>query len=179
MAPATRPIRQVAGRALVRRRPGVVRLKRWTLALGLLALVYLAWPYLALWRLSQAAADPDPQALAARVDLEAVRGELRRKLNKDSPSAIGTLSDPFLSWLDQGIQRLGTGALEELVTLAWVRGRLGAHAAPGQGFLPQVAYAFFDAPGGFAVRLGPARPGQVHLRMDLQGYRWVVTAVYY
>jgi hypothetical protein len=40
----------------------------------LAALLYLAWPYLALWDLSLAVANPDPEVLAAHVDLAAIRG---------------------------------------------------------------------------------------------------------
>jgi len=147
----------------------------------LASLVYLAWPYLALWGLSRAVADADagPDVLAARIDLAAVRGELRKKLNKDSPSTIGKLSDPFILWLERGIRRLGTGALDELVTLDWVRERLTANSPPGQGFLPQVSYAFFDSPAGFAVRLGTPDQTPVRFRMALQGFQWRVTAVYY
>ena len=155
------------------------RLRRWSLALVLAALAYLAWPYLALWDLDRAIADADPQALAARVDIGSVRDEIRRKLNKDAPSSIGRLSDPFILWLDQGIRRLGTGALDELVTLDWVRERLRTASPPGLGLLHQVSYAFFDSPRGFRVRLGASGQAQVHLRMTLQGLRWRITAVYY
>jgi hypothetical protein len=155
------------------------RLIRWGLALILASLVYLAWPYLALWDLSRAVTDAGPDVVAAHIDLAAVRGELRRKLNKDSPSTIGKLSDSFILWLERGIRRLGTGALDELVTLDWVRERLTANSPPGQGFLPQVSYAFFDSPAGFAVRLGTPDQTPVHFRMTLQGFQWRVTAVYY
>lgn len=162
------------------RRPATpTGLERWSLALILAGLVYLAWPYLALWELSRAVADPNPEAVAERVDIEAVRGEIRKKLNKDSRSAIGKLSDPFILWLERGIRRLGTGALDDLVTLDWVRERLTANSPPGQGFLPQVSYAFFDSPGGFEVRLGTPGQAPVHFRMALQGFRWRVTVVYY
>jgi hypothetical protein len=155
------------------------RLTRWGLALILAGLVYLAWPYLALWDLSRAVAEADPAVLAARIDLAAVRGELRKKLNKDSPSTIGKLSDPFILWLERGIRRLGTGALDQLVTVDWVRERLTAHSAPGQGFLPQVSYAFFDSLAGFEVRLGAPGQAPVRFRMALQGFQWRVSAVYY
>jgi hypothetical protein len=164
--------------------PRRTRLKRLGLLLGLVVLAYLVWPYLALWSLSRALADPDPAALASHVDLPAVRDELRRKLNKDAQSNIGTLSDPFLKWLAHGIHRLGAAALDELVTLAWVKERLEDGAPPGETLLSRVTYAFFDAPGGFTVALGAGGTGAaertlVHVRMTLQDLRWIVTAVYY
>jgi hypothetical protein len=145
--------------------------------LGLLA--YLAWPYVSLWRLSIAASHQDASPLAPLVDLDAVRGEIRRKLNKTASSAIGKVSDPFIQWLEPGIQRLGTGALDQLVTLAWVQERLGANSPPRQGFLGQVSYAFFDSPGGFAVRIGGPGQAPVYLRLGLEGYDWKLVAVYY
>jgi hypothetical protein len=175
----TPPVGRLVRNPRLGQRTSFTKLKRLGLALLLAGLVYLAWPYLALWGLSRAVASPDPEALSNRVDLAAVRGEIRRKLNKDSPSAIGRVSDPFIQWLERGIQRLGTGALDELVTLDWVRELLNGQSQPGQGFLPRVSYAFFDAPGGFAVRLdAPDRP-PLHFRMTLDGVRWMVTAVYY
>jgi hypothetical protein len=155
------------------------RLIRWGATLIVACLVYLAWPYAALWDLSRAVAAADPQALAARIDVAAVRDEIRKKLNKDAPSTIGKLSDPFILWLERGIRRLGTGALDELVTLDWVRERLSADAPAGQGLLRQVSYAFFDSPAGFRVRLGAPGQAQVHFRMALEGLQWRVTAVYY
>lgn len=175
----TPPIVRLGRGPRLQRPTGPSRLRRWGLALVLAGLAFLAWPYLALWSLSRAVADPDPAALAAYIDLAAVRGALRDKLNKDSPSTIGKLSDPFILWLGLGIKRLGTRALDELVTLDWVREQLSAHSQPGQGFLAQVSYACFDAPRGFAVRIGAPGQAPVHFRMTLQGLQWRVTAVYY
>jgi hypothetical protein len=175
------PISRVErGRTLrLRRSGGPAWPKRWAVAVSLAGCLYLAWPYLDLWGLSRAVADPDPAALASRIDLAAVRSEIRQKLNKDSRSDIGQFSDPFIQWLDHGIQRLGTRALDELVTLDWVRERLSDGARPGEGFLPRVAHAFFDSPRGFAVSLSTPGQAQVHFRMTLQGVRWQVTALYY
>ena len=151
----------------------------WLLApvLGLLA--YLALPYVSLWRLSIAASNPAPSFLAPLVDLDAIRGEIRRKLNKTASSAIGKVSDPFIQWLERGILQLGTAALDQLVTLAWVHERLGANSPPGQGFLGQVEYAFFDSAAGFAVRIGGSGQAPVYLRLGLEGYEWKLVAVYY
>ena len=163
---------------LQRRRVG--RRRPWWLLLPVLALLgFLAWPYTSLWRLSAAASHPDPGVLAPMVDLDAIRGEIRRKLNKTTSSAIGKVSDPFIQWLERGILQLGTGALEQLVTLAWVQERLGANSPPGQGFLGEVGYAFFDSAGGFAVRIGGPGQAPVHLRLGLQGFDWKLVALYY
>ena len=177
----TPPMARVGrGRGLRLRRPARQSpIKPWGFALVLAGLAYLVSPYLALGGLSRAVSDPEPGALATRIDLDAVRGEIRRKLNKDSTSVIGKLSDPFILWLEGGIRRLGTRALDELVTVDWVRERLSAKAPAGQGFLPRVTYAFFDTPGRFEVRLAAPDQAPVHFCMSLQGFQWRVTAVYY
>lgn len=143
--------------------------------------LFLAWPYFTLWRLDQAVRDGDTAALAESVDLDAVRGELKKKLNKDADSTIGDLSDPFIRWLQEGIQTLGSDALDRLVTLSWVRARLLDHGAgdADEGFLGQVTYAFFDAPDAFVARIGVATDTPVHVRLTLHGPDWRVTALYY
>jgi hypothetical protein len=146
-----------------------------------LLLAFLAWPYATLWRLDRAARSGDPAALADLVDLDAVRGEIKRKLNKDADSTIGDLSDPFIRWLGEGIEVMGNDAIDRLVTLPWVQARLlDPRSGDGTaGFLRQVTYAFFDAPDGFVVRIGPATGNPVHLRLTLRSLRWRLSAAYY
>jgi hypothetical protein len=151
------------------------------MAVAALLPAYLAWPYTTLWGLDRAVRSSDADAFADLVDLEAVRGEIKKKLNKDSDSAIGDLSDAFIQWLEEGIALTGSDAVDRLVTLAWVRGRLLRHSGDdsGDGFLGQVTYAFFDAPDGFVARVGPAAGDPIHLRLTLSRLRWRVSAVYY
>lgn len=120
-------------------------------------------------------------ALARLVDLTSVRAEIKKKLNKDANSTVGKLSDSFIRWLQDGIGVMGSQAVDQLVTLPWVRERLLAHSvdAAGEGFLGQVTYAFFDAPDGFVVRIGSVSADPVQLRLSLRGLDWRVSAVYY
>jgi hypothetical protein len=142
---------------------------------------YLAWPYVTLWRLDTAARSADPRDLAVLVDMNAVRGELKRKLNKDADSSIERLSDPFIHWLEDGIRAKGSQAVDELVTLHWVRERLLEHAEPdaGEGFMGQVAGAYLDGPTSFRLSIGSDGDLPVHVRMRLDGLSWRVSAVYY
>lgn len=143
-----------------------------------LVVVYLGSPYLSLWRLDQALTAEDPERLAARVDLDAIRDELGRKLDKDQHSRIGPLSDRFIEWLEQGIRRDGVAALERQVTLQWVRGRLLAHSPPGEGLWPALAGVRFDAPMHVSVRLqGDAGPAVI-AGLSFRGLGWRVTSVY-
>jgi hypothetical protein len=159
------------------------RRRRRTLRLILLPalaalLIYLAWPYVTLWQLDRAIADGDSAALSVLVDLEAIRAEIKKKLNKDADSAIGELSDPFIRWLEAGIQEAGSGAVDRLVTVDWVRDQLLVRGF-GKGLSTRVSYAFFDAPGGFRVTLGRPPEIPLHGRLTLRDFVWRLSAVYY
>lgn len=171
------------GPSRLHRRPGRARraFRAAILTIAALSLGLLLWPYAALWRLDAAVRSGDPEALSDLVDLDSVRGELKKRLNKDLSSSIDTLSDPFISWLEGGIRTMGHEAVDRLVTLDWVRGELLRHSPPGKdrGFLGQVTYAFFDASNGFRVRIGPEQDLPVRVRMCLTGVTWQVTAVYH
>jgi hypothetical protein len=141
-------------------------------------LLYLVWPYFTLWQLDQALVSGDAAALDRLVDLAAVRDEIKRKLNKDSTSSIGDLSDPFIRWLEAGIQAAGSGAVDQLVTLDWVRDQLLADVA-GKGLLPRLSFAFFDAPDGFRLTVDGSGGNPVHARLTLGNAAWRVSALYY
>jgi hypothetical protein len=147
------------------------------LPLSLVAL-YLGSPYLSLWRLDHALTAAQPRQLEALVDLEAIRGELARKLDKGQQSRIGPLSDQFIEWLEQGIRRDGVAALERQVTLDWVRGRLLAHSPPGAGLWPALAGVHFDSPVHVSARLQGGGGPAVIAGLSFNGLGWRVTSIY-
>jgi AcrR family transcriptional regulator len=155
------------------------RWRRWLLPLVLVAALLLLWPYLSLWRLNARVMNEPPAALEPMVNIEAVRDEIRRRLNKEADSRIGEVSDPFIAWIEQGIRRSGDDTLEQAVTLAWLHARLQGHALSEQGFLPALSYAFFDPPDGFLVRIGKPDDSPTFLRMQPALLGWRVTAAYY
>lgn len=144
---------------------------------ALVLLAYLAWPYVTLWRLDRALARDDHDVLATLVDLDAVRDEIRRKLNKEAASAIGPVSNDFIGWLEQGIRRDGTAAIEQQVSLAWLRERLLSHSPPGGGLAGALSRAFFDDPVHFSLRIGAPSESPVYVRLSLRGSGWRVTAL--
>lgn len=146
----------------------------------LLASAYIAWPYYHVWRLDRAVILDDRQALGAQVDLEAVREQIKRRLNKEVDSSVGDVSNAFVDWLQDGIRRMGDQAVEQLVTLTWVREQLLSKTRPGDtpGFIDRIDYAFFDRPDGFLVRIGQLDEDPVHVRLSLQDFAWRVSAVY-
>lgn len=147
--------------------------------LGLLVLALLLSPYWTLWRLSRAAASPTPAALAAYVDLDAVREEIRRRLNKDVSSRIGEVSDPFIEWIAEGLQTNGTDAIDHLVDLEWIAQLLRPDRYRSQSLFEDVSYAFYDVPHGFLVRLDGGREQPVTLLLRPTPVRWRITAAYY
>lgn len=145
----------------------------------ILVLAYGIWPYITLWRINQALTMDEQQSLAGLVDLPAIQDQIQRRLNKDSESAIGPISDTFIDWLEQAIRRNGTAALEHHVTLEWVRQRLLAHTTSEQRFLDTITRAFFDSPLQFSLRIGAISDTPVFVRLTFQGIGWKITAVSY
>jgi hypothetical protein len=157
------------------RRLGVSRL----LIPAVLLLAFFAWPYVTLWRLDRALTRDEPQALAALVDLAAVREEIQHRLNKENASTIGPVSDDFVAWLERAIRRNGTDAIEHQVDLEWVRGRLLSRSPPGEGLRSALTRAFFDDPLHFSLRMGAPSASPVYARLSLQRSGWRLTALYF
>ncbi|MBK1721211.1 DUF2939 domain-containing protein [Thiocystis violacea] len=166
----------LVGRAWRRTRTPVLRA---SVVLLVTLLLYGVWPYATLWQLHLAVMHEDQAALAVLVDLDAVREEIARRLNKERESLIGELSDPFIEWLETGLRQSGPGVLQSQVTLDWVRDQLIAATAPGFGFLSALSYCFFDSVRGFVVRMDRGDGTPVTLRLHLDGRGWRVSAVYY
>jgi Protein of unknown function (DUF2939) len=151
------------------------------LALLLLcAAAYLAWPYYGLWSLEQAVVSNDRVELARHVDLDAVREAIKQRLNKNLTSSVGDVSNAFVNWLQDGIRRLGSDAVDRLVTLDWVRQQLLSKTPPPgpPGFVSHIGYAFFDGPGSFLVRIGELGEDPVHMQLSITPTGWRVTALY-
>jgi hypothetical protein len=148
---------------------------RWLILPLALVLGYVAWPYLTLWQLDRALAGDDRAALTHLIDLEAIRTDYRRRLNKDSGDVAPPPSDAFITWLEQAIRREGTVALEVEVTMDWLRGLLLAPATPGSDARP--VHTHFAGP----LRLVRCRDTPhgmpVCVRLGLTGRGWRVIAV--
>jgi hypothetical protein len=93
---------------------------------------------------------------------------------------VGDVSNAFVNWLQDGIRRLGSNAVERLVTLDWVRTQLLSKSPPRgpPGFVDAISYAFFDRPDGFLVRIGEPGKDPVHFHLSLERTGWRVTALY-
>lgn len=149
-------------------------------SLLLLLTAYIAWPYATLYQLNQAVSQSDMASLDRLVDLGAIRTEIKNKMNKEVDSAVGEVSSHFIAWLQDGIRRLGSGAVDGLVNMEWVRQQLIIRRSDNKEapFINEISYAFFDSPTGFLVRIGRLGDNPVHFRLTLQQMQWRVTAVY-
>jgi len=150
--------------------------------LGTIAVVaafWLIWPYLSLWQLDRLVARDQAEALGAVVDIDTVRDQIRRRLNKDADSVIGDVSDPFIDWITVALRQPGSDALERQVSLEWLHGLLRERVADGRDLLGHLGWAFFSSPTDFLVRVDAegATPLFLHLRPGLPG--WKVIAGYY
>lgn len=154
--------------------------------LGYLALIALvvfgAWPYYHVFRLDEALGRNDMAALAELVDLEAVRANYKSRVEElvgmPQPQDPGSA----LAWLQQNLQRLGESALEQTITLEWVRDTLKEAAARATEeeppyFMAGIDYAFFESHDSFIIRLGELGRGDTHVRLRLQNKTWRVTDI--
>ncbi len=160
-----------------RRQRDCVLAQPWLAMLALLMLLYGLWPFLSVWRLQQAVLNNQPQVVATWVDVTAIRAALRRRLNKDAVSEIGSLSDDFIDWLDAGIRYHGVTALEQLVTFEWVYTQLRGRLPPEAALFPIVMTSSFIGLRDFQVQLYSPAPLVLFLRLDTTG--WRIVALYY
>ncbi len=155
-------------------------MKAFASLLLLCILAFLIWPYTAVYRLDRALTLHHRQTLAEMIDIESVREQIKRKLNKNLESSIGNVSNSFIDWLQEGIQKLGADAVDQMVDTEWVAAQLRSHNTnPSEGgFYRQLSYAFFDGPDRLLLRIGDLDDNPVHAHLKLQGAEWRITAVY-
>ena len=155
---------------------------KFLLSLVLLALAaFVAWPYAVTYRLDNALVQNEHQALQALVDIEAVRGQVRQRLEQQI-GGTDTGQNAVLQWLSDGVRRLGDGAIDRLIDLDWVRETLLAQSANARdtepSFIRHIDFAFFESWNRFVIRLGELGKSPTFAILSLQGWNWRVTAVY-
>ena len=149
-------------------------------AFVLLLLAFLAWPFTVIYRLDQALQTNDRQVIEQLVDIESIQLQIKRKMNKEVESSIGDVSNDFVAWLQNGLQRLGDNAIDQLVTTDWVLAQLRSHNPDPRrgGFFQHLTYAFFDSPDSLLLRIGELGDNPVHARLSLQKLEWRINAIY-
>jgi hypothetical protein len=146
----------------------------------LLLLAFLVWPYSVIFRLDQALQDDDRPSIERLVDIGSIRLQIKRKMNKEVETTIGNVSNSFVDWLQNGIQHLGSDAIERMVNIDWALAQLRSHNPNPQqgGFIDHLSYAFFDGPGSLLLRIGELDDSPVHARLTFQDLEWRITAIY-
>jgi hypothetical protein len=148
-------------------------------------IVFGAWPYYQLYRLDDALGKDDMSTLGQLVDLDAIRKNYKQRLQSGlglpaGPQA-GKPEDPMV-WLQQNLQRLGDAALQQTITLEWVRDTLKKAVGDATDkrpayFLAGVNFAFFESYDSFIIRLGELGKNASHIRMRLEHNSWRVTDI--
>lgn len=190
------------------------------LLLLLAIVLYGIWPYYSILRINSALAEPDAQALSPIVDLAAIQSHYKTRINSsvegllpnnlghrgggqgnqqnggatDSQSRAQTGlqldTDQVLGWLSDNLKQLGDRALDQAITLDWVRSTLlaasrrAAGQPPGQtgaqigtSFIDAVDFAFFESWDRFVIRLGRLGQSPTFVILTLDGTQWRVTDI--
>ncbi|HEX3994533.1 MAG TPA: DUF2939 domain-containing protein [Acetobacteraceae bacterium] len=157
---------------------------RWPLLATVLSLgvAYVAYPYLALYRLGSAVKSADAATLEALVDWPAVREGIKEDVcdlaaENSSPTAGANLP-PFGASFVRGIT---SASIDQTVTpqaLLAVAASEPAHPTP-RGADIHINWAFFDSPTTFMVSLqSPGQADPIKLEMDLRHGAWRVYRVW-
>ena len=150
----------------------------------LLALIgYGLWPYYDVYRLDGAINAEGTQELARMVDLPAIRDNYQRRVEAGVQGVLPT-DDPnsVMSWIRQNLERLGRSALEQAITMDWVRETLRGAVTQATGQSPPyllagIDFAFFESYDRFLIRIGKLGEGATHVRLSLVKGAWKITDI--
>ena len=147
-------------------------------------LAYAIWPYYSLYRIDALLQAEAPEALEPYVDLVAIQDHYRARLDSSIDALVpgATTEQPeAMRWLFSGLQRLSANAVEQMITLKWVKRALLEAAEQGSGtstasLTDGVEFAFFESWDRFVVRLGPLGR-ETHVLMQLVDGGWRITDI--
>lgn len=153
--------------------------------LVILALIAFGiWPYyVVVFQLDDALSKEDTAKLAPLVDLPAIRANYKSRIAAGAGQVLPP-ADPgtALAWIRQNLERLGESALEQAITLDWVRNTMheATVRATNQSppyLLAGIDFAFFESYNRFLIRLGDLGRAPTHVRMTLEGTQWRITDI--
>ncbi|MBK1645434.1 hypothetical protein CKO25_12420 [Thiocapsa imhoffii] len=142
---------------------------------------YGIWPYFTVFRLDEAINQEGTAHLATMVDLTAIRANYKARVNAGIDGVFPDSSpDSVMGWIRQNVDRLGDSALDQAITLPWVRDTLreSVTKATGQSppyLLAAIDFAFFESFNQFVIRIGELGHGPTHVRLQRQGTDWMIT----
>lgn len=192
-----------------------------SLSILLAAVLYGIWPYYSILRINNALEKPEAEALAPVVDLIAIQGHFKARIesgvdsllpqdqnrqpgSSQSGSSAGSQNDSqnggqssaqnalqldadkVLGWLAGNLKQLGDAALDQAITLDWVRStllaatrRANSEAGPqgNSSLIGAVDFAFFESWNRFVIRLGRLGESPTFVILTLDGAEWRVTDI--
>jgi len=146
-------------------------MKYFSLLIFLAIMTYLAWPYVHLYRLSNAVANNDQVAFGQLLDIETIRRNHKKslewKINHLAPQ-----ENALSGMMREGAKIVGNTAVDTMIDANWIFERLRKIGSD------QVTFAFFESPNRFTIRVGELWQAPVHVEMTMQDWDWRVTAIY-
>jgi hypothetical protein len=150
-----------------------------SLAFVILALIYAASPYVALWRLERALDHGDTQALERGVDWPSVRAGLKQDIAEGIIGPVptnlaATTLPPFGASFIAGIA--DTAVDHDVTPQNLVAVMRQMRQEPEPYLLSRFSWAFFESPTlfGVTVRTSDDEDGHLRLRLALRGGRWTL-----
>jgi hypothetical protein len=151
----------------------------------LAVLAYGIYPYYTVYRIDVALTKPEAKVLLPYLDLPAIRAGYKGRFGGAVDGFVprgDSEADRALGWLAKNLQQLGDTALDQVITLDWVRDQLQDAAARGTvqrpaNFISGIDFAFFESWNRFVIRLGELGQDTTHVVLTLEGTEWKVTDV--
>jgi hypothetical protein len=146
-------------------------------------LAFAIWPYFTVYRLDEAINQEGTAQLATLVDLPAIQANYKARVAANVDGLLPpTDPDSVMGWVRQNVERLGDSALQQAITLPWVRDTLrrAVTRATGQSppyLIAAIDFAFFESYDRFLIRIGELDRAPVHVRMSLEGTDWRITDI--
>ena len=165
-----------------------MRFRRWFLAvLPVLAVGYIAYPYVTLYRLAHAVADGDSRALSGLVAWETVRDGVKEDICDavmDLPEAGGPRETKLRPFGYSFVRGVAANVIDANITpeaIASVANSSNSAVFHSQDGM-KLTWAFFESPRRFGVafgtRMAAGPESELRIRMELRRGTWVVTRVW-
>jgi hypothetical protein len=152
-------------------------------ALLAVALAYVAYPYVTLYRLGQAIRNGDASSLETMVDWAAVREGIKEDIcdtviDEPAEAKTGSQLPPFGAGFVRGIAGNAVDARVTPQALAAVAQEPAQAPAPKDAMV-RVSWAFFAGPSEFLVALqAPGQPTPIKLQMEFRRGAWQIIRVW-
>ena len=143
--------------------------------------IYIAYPYVNLFRLDRALMANDQSELNALIDLESVKATRKENIESQVRRATGS-AGMMSNYMQEGTRRMSSAAVDAMIDMNWVRDTLrwrsSGHSNTYPSIISDMSYAFFESPIKFLIRIGDLGQDPVHVRLTLKDWKWRITEIY-